>query len=72
MYKRVIRTLIVVGVIGYIGYKAYEYFVKKNNEDPEEDFEDFDLDDDLGSSIESSQEESWTDKLKGFAQSLLG
>ena len=64
MYKKVVRTLIVVGVIGYIAYKAYEYFVNKNQEADEDFMEEEDM--------ESGAEESLVDKIKAAAQRVLG
>lgn len=69
MYKKLVRTLIVVGVLAYVGYKAYNYFVQKNNEEPEEDFEDFDVDGEISL---NKEEESFADKLKAAAQKVLG
>lgn len=64
MYKKVVRTLIVVGVIGYVVYKAYEYFVNKNQEEDEDFIED--------EGLESGAEESLVDKIKAAAQRVLG
>ncbi len=68
MYKKFVRTVIVLGVLAYVGYKAYNHFVKKNNEEPAEDFEDFDVD----GEISLNEEESFVDKLKSAAQKVLG
>lgn len=66
MYKKIVRTLIVVGVLGFIAYKAYEYFVKKNDEDViDEDF----LDDD---EFEPKPQETVVDKIKAVVQNVLG
>lgn len=66
MYKKFVRTLIVVGVIGFIAYKAYEYFVKKNDEETvEEDF----MDD---GELELNEQESVVDKIKATAQRVFG
>ena len=64
MYKKLVRTLIVVGVIGLVAYKAYEYFVKKNDEEAEDDF----LDD---GELELNAEESLADKIKAAAQRVF-
>lgn len=66
MYKKFVRTLIVVGVIGFIAYKAYEYFVKKNDEETVE--EDFMADGEL----ELNEQESVVDKIKATAQRVFG
>lgn len=66
MYKKFVRTLIVVGVIGFIAYKAYEYFVKKNDEEVvDEDFAD-------DGELDLNAEESFVDKIKSAAQKVLG
>lgn len=65
MYKKFVRTLIVVGVIAFIAYKAYEYFVKKNDEETiDTDFDDNEL--------ELNEQESVVDKIKAAAQRVLG
>ncbi|MBQ8663536.1 MAG: hypothetical protein IJ471_06740 [Eubacterium sp.] len=66
MYKKLVRTLIVVGVIGFIAYKAYEYFVKKDNEE----VVDADFMDD--GELELNDQESLADKIKAAAQKVLG
>lgn len=66
MYKKFVRTLIVVGVIAFIAYKAYEYFVKKNEEEVvDEDF----MDD---GELDLNEQESFLDKVKTAAQKVLG
>lgn len=67
MYKKFVRTLIVVGVLAFAAYKAYEYFVKKNNEEAEEDFEDFE-----DGEMSLNTDESLVDKIKTAAQKVLG
>lgn len=65
MYKKFVRTLIVVGVIAFIAYKAYEYFVKKENTEAiDTDFDD--------SELELNEQESVVDKIKAAAQRVLG
>ncbi len=66
MYKKFVRTVIVVGVLAFIAYKAYEYFVKKKDEDVV--VEDFADDGELG----LNTEESFVDKIKTAAQKVLG
>lgn len=65
MYKKVVRTLIVIGVIGFVAYKAYECFVKKNQEEVDDDFSD-------DGELELNAEESLVDKIKAAAQRVLG
>lgn len=69
MYKKLVRTLIVVGVIGYLVYKAYAYVVKKNDKDECEDT--FDCEFDEADTAEWKDEESLVDKIKAAAQRVL-
>lgn len=60
MFKKFLKTLVVLAVVGIVVYKAYEYFTRDDKyEELEDDFDD------------AAEEESLADKLKSAAKKVV-
>ena len=68
--KKVLKTILALGIIGVLAYKAYQYFIRKDDED----VVDGEIIDELGDDAEADEEEkeeSLADKIKAAAKKVI-